>query len=155
MTWFRDKKVLVPVDFSATSIDGLRSVIGLVEGRNQVHVLYVWPQAMEAKMDGALDIAIRSQKVAKFVASLKETLEESQAHVPNVDVLIGDPASRIVEQARVLRADCIVISSREQVQLGKWFLGSVAERVVQEANCPVLVLKGNTLPMAAKARRVH
>ncbi|MGH2628444.1 MAG: universal stress protein, partial [Anaerolineales bacterium] len=53
-------------------------------------------------------------------------------------LLEGTPADRIVRAARSRRADLIVMGTHGRGGLAKLFLGSVAERVVATARCPVL-----------------
>jgi nucleotide-binding universal stress UspA family protein len=55
-------------------------------------------------------------------------------------IVIGDPASEIIDVAREIEANLIVIPSRGKTGLRRWMIGSVAEKVVRRAPCPVLVL---------------
>lgn len=57
------------------------------------------------------------------------------------EVVDGDPAGAIVDTARQYRADLIAMSSHGYSGLTRWILGSVAERVLREADCPVLVVR--------------
>lgn len=54
----------------------------------------------------------------------------------------GDPVDQIVRAARSTRADLIVVGTHGRRGLPKFFLGSVAERVVATAPCPVLTVRG-------------
>ena len=53
----------------------------------------------------------------------------------------GSPASTVAEMARREGADLIVVGSHGRAGLDRLILGSVAERVVRLASCPVLVVK--------------
>ena len=53
----------------------------------------------------------------------------------------GNPAERILAQAKTLGADLIIIPSHAQ-SLSQVFLGSCAARVVEHATCSVMVIKG-------------
>ena len=53
----------------------------------------------------------------------------------------GYAATVIVEEANVRRADLIVIGTHGRSGLKHLLLGSIAERVVQKAPCPVLTVK--------------
>jgi nucleotide-binding universal stress UspA family protein len=53
-------------------------------------------------------------------------------------VISGDPAERVLETARGLNADLIVMGTHGRKGLGHLVLGSVAERVVRESPIPVL-----------------
>jgi nucleotide-binding universal stress UspA family protein len=54
---------------------------------------------------------------------------------------IGNPYDEIVNAAKEIRADLIVIGSHGHAGLERFLVGSTAERVVQYAPCPVLVVK--------------
>jgi nucleotide-binding universal stress UspA family protein len=53
----------------------------------------------------------------------------------------GDPATEIIRTAREQKADLIIIGARGLGQLGGLILGSVSERVLHAAHCPVLVVR--------------
>ena len=57
-------------------------------------------------------------------------------------MVIGDPSGQIVRTARSLRADLIVVGTHGRQGLTKFFLGSVAERVIATAACPVMTIRG-------------
>jgi nucleotide-binding universal stress UspA family protein len=57
-------------------------------------------------------------------------------------LVTGLPASRIIEVAEKIGASSIVMGSRGQTGLKYLFLGSKAERVVQLAEIPVTIVKG-------------
>ncbi len=54
---------------------------------------------------------------------------------------VGDPATRIVQAAKVEGVDLIVMSTHGRSGIKGLFLGSVAEKVVRSAECPVLIVK--------------
>ena len=54
----------------------------------------------------------------------------------------GSPAQQIVRVARSKRCDLVVIGTHGRTGLAKFFLGSVAGRVVSTAHCPVLTVRG-------------
>jgi nucleotide-binding universal stress UspA family protein len=53
----------------------------------------------------------------------------------------GDPATEILEVAREVEADLIVMGTHGRTGLGRLLLGSVAEQVLRRAGCPVLTVK--------------
>jgi len=73
-----------------------------------------------------------------FRSLLKDKPEWSGIHFK---VLVGDPGLSITDYAKDHGADLIVISSHGHTGLTRLMLGSVAERVVRLAHCPVLVLR--------------
>jgi nucleotide-binding universal stress UspA family protein len=54
----------------------------------------------------------------------------------------GEPAQQIVRAARSKRADLIVVGTHGRTGLNKFFVGSVAQRVVVTAPCPVVTVRG-------------
>lgn len=57
------------------------------------------------------------------------------------DVAVGHPAEQIIQRAAQIRADLIVIGHRGVSKFEKLILGSVSERVLAYAHCPVLVTR--------------
>jgi nucleotide-binding universal stress UspA family protein len=56
----------------------------------------------------------------------------------------GDPVTQIVRAARSTRADLIAVGTHGRGAIPKFFLGSVAERVVKMSPCPVLTIRGTS-----------
>lgn len=67
---------------------------------------------------------------------------------PNVDVGValmdGDPAEAIVTAALQKQSDLIVMSTHGYSGVMRWIMGSVTERVLSHAPCPVLVVRSET-----------
>jgi nucleotide-binding universal stress UspA family protein len=59
------------------------------------------------------------------------------------EVVEGDAAGAIVDAARQSHAGLIAMSSHGYSGLTRWILGSVAERVLRDADCPVLVVRSS------------
>jgi nucleotide-binding universal stress UspA family protein len=57
------------------------------------------------------------------------------------DTEVGHPAEKIVARAEHEHADLIVMGRRGRSAIGRWMLGSVSERVLRYAHCPVTVVK--------------
>jgi nucleotide-binding universal stress UspA family protein len=83
--------------------------------------------------------------------SANQRLDELAArHLPDLryQILIttGDIAERVTNFQSVLGIDLIVIGTHGRRSVPRFFLGSVAERVVREAECPVLTIRQNNSP---------
>lgn len=52
----------------------------------------------------------------------------------------GDPAHMIAQLCEEVKADLIVMESAQRKGVSRWLLGSVAEHLVRESPCPLLVL---------------
>ena len=75
------------------------------------------------------------EKAKKLKAKIKVSKE----------LLIGRAADKIVETANEGDFDLIVMGSRGLGRVKEFFLGSVSDRVADEAKCPVLIVKEQTL----------
>jgi nucleotide-binding universal stress UspA family protein len=82
----------------------------------------------------------QSRAVHAEQALLKKLAHQS-AEGSQVAIRFGDPGHQIVDYAQEVRADLIALSSHGQTGLTRLLLGSVAEKVVRLAHCPVLVFK--------------
>jgi nucleotide-binding universal stress UspA family protein len=76
---------------------------------------------------------------------LSEALKKTNEVKPNLKVSTklseGRPSDKIVEAAKEGDFDIIVMGSRGLGGIKKFFLGSVSDRVADEADCPVLIVK--------------
>jgi len=141
--------ILVPVDFSAHSVRSLEYAVALASrfhaSLELMHVAEDPATAAWAAEGAVLDVAgIR----AALVEDAERQLVEYRARVEALDmaamttVRIGSPASAIVEHAQAVRADLIVMGTHGRSGISHLFLGSVAERVVRHASCPVFTVRG-------------
>jgi nucleotide-binding universal stress UspA family protein len=72
---------------------------------------------------------------------LRQRLSSSRYAGIHVTVAIGDAGHEIVALAEKVHADLLVMPSHGRTGLKRLLIGSVAERVVRLAHCPVLVLR--------------
>jgi nucleotide-binding universal stress UspA family protein len=107
-------------------------------------LLYVVPSTYAAGEYGRFDYVSfeADMRVSgnKQLATL--AVDEVRGEVP-ADTLVrtGSPAAEIIEAAKRIPADLIVISTHGRTGLKQVFLGSVTEYVVRHAPCPVLVVR--------------
>jgi universal stress protein A len=143
------KKILCPVDFDQNSLLALRLASELAQERKAtLHLLHVVPMPPGPEVAlpfGKMEAAARSklEKLARQKIDRKASYE--------VDVMMGDPGVEVLQLARRLHADLIVMATHGRKGLRRLVLGSIAERVVREAPCPVLTVKPKT-PAARSSR---
>ncbi len=141
MSWLPKRSVVVPVDFSEQSLKTVDLALGLVEDTSHVHVVHVLP-VVSYMEPGVVWTAVDDQaRVHHAEQALKERLAEPRYEKVKLHVAIGDPGQAITELASELKADLIVLPSHGRTGLKRLLIGSVAERVVRLAHCPVLVLR--------------
>jgi len=141
MNYFPKKCVLVPVDFSTESLAAVEVGRKLVDSPQHLHVIHVLIDIapLEAgEVWGVMDPQARIEQVEKL---LKEKLAGPQYQGVHTAVLLGEPAHGIASYAQEKQAELIVIPSHGRTGLTRLLIGSVAERVVRLAHCPVLVLR--------------
>ncbi|NLS96444.1 MAG: universal stress protein [Planctomycetaceae bacterium] len=141
MNWLPRKTVVVPVDFSSDSFAALDTAAKLAADKADLRVIHVLPELEPAEPGviwQTIDDADREEHAAKALEA--ELLKRGHQGLA-VRVCFGDPGHQIADYAEELDAGLIVISSKGKSALKRLLLGSVADRVVRLAHCPVLVLK--------------
>lgn len=136
------KPVVVPWDYSELSHEALGKAIAMAGNTDLVHVVHVTqlPPVMEPGMVwGTIDEdSILKQCETSFEKIVTDNPNFKGVHFKT---LIGDPGLVVADYAKEHAAELIVISSHGHTGLSHLLLGSVAERVVRLAHCPVLVLR--------------
>jgi universal stress protein A len=134
--------ILCPIDFSVASRGALRYAIAIAERfGGRVSVLTVNDPLLSEAADlhmGAAWLASRGdQDMRRFIAQAVD------GGAKDLDVAIhvatGKPAEEILRRAHEDRADLIVMSSRGNSGVRKFFFGATTERVLRETEFPVLV----------------
>ena len=136
-------RILVPTDLSDLSCLGIRYALEL--GREQsaeIIVLHVIPIGEDWLSTREESTPVRDL-MAKERAALDQFLQKKFAEFINLVELrqrveVGAPPANIVELAERERADLIVMSTHGRTGLDHMLMGSVTEKVVAHAPCPVL-----------------
>ena len=144
---FRPNRILVAVDFSDESQHGLRYAAMWAAAFDAtlvlVHVVEPalgWPRAAQAAL---ADTQSEAQKTAKAQAGLRTLCEQMPNNCRVVETVVcsGLVFFEIVEAARTLGADLIVVSRHMPIGPGQELSGGTAERVMRHAPCPVLIVR--------------
>jgi nucleotide-binding universal stress UspA family protein len=142
------KHVLVPTDFSDTSDSALRYGKALAAAfgatLHVVHIIeepYGQPWAVEAY--GFSLAALQDEWIKDAQARLAGSLTEEERKAVNAitTTVLGHPVMEILRYATDNKVDLIVMGTHGRGPLGHVVLGSVAERVVRKAPCPVLTVR--------------
>lgn len=147
-------RILVPLDGStlaerallpAAQIAHAVAEPGTVTLLSVVPVPYVW-----MSMPGAYSSIVDQRQLQDAVASRQAYLNAVAQHPPlretAVTTLVSSSsltAETIVEQARILASDLIVMSSHGHTGLARLALGSVAEAVARDAHIPTLIVRSD------------
>ena len=141
MAWLPKKTVVVPIDFSDHSLAAVDTALEMVVAPAQVHLIHVLPMLTVADPGVVWEPVDDESRRAHAEDSLRQRLADEKYHGVNVEVAIGDPGHEIVDFAQRQQAELIVMPSHGRTGIRRLLIGSVAERVVRLAHCPVLVLK--------------
>ena len=147
------KRILVPVDFSEPSLQAVEYAVELARpfGASLELLCVIEPLAYAPLAGPAVDLAaIRAEQeriATERLAGLKRDLVRRHARC-RADLRIGSAYRTIVDRAARWPADLVVMGTQGRSGLSHLLIGSVAERVVRSAPCPVL-----TVRPPAKARR--
>jgi nucleotide-binding universal stress UspA family protein len=141
------KKVLVPVDFSDTSDVALRYGKALAgafgASLHVIHVVqepYAQPWAVEAYGFSMATLQEDWIKEANTKLEGVLTADDRRALKATATTILGHPVSEILRFATDERIELIVMGTHGRGPLGHMVMGSVAERVVRHAPCPVLTV---------------
>ncbi len=139
MSLFIGDRILVPIDFSQDSFNALDETLNFIKDPNKITVINVL-LPLEAVDPGViwstLDNNTREQNVQN---SFYERYPKSLVDNLKLVIRVGNPSIKIVDYAKKNNIDLIVIASHGRTGLNRFLLGSVAEKVVRLAQCPVLV----------------
>lgn len=150
-------RILVPVDFSAHSDRAIEYAVTMARHFGAVVELFHvvedpfeaggWGSEMYmADIDGIRKGAL--EEAGKAIERCRSAVQAG--NVPIVtSVRLGHVANTIIEHAKATHADLIVMGTHGRTGLAHFIIGSVAERVVRMAPCPVLTVG------LEKARDVH
>lgn len=136
----REHTVLVPFDFSGPATEALSTARSLCASLDRLYVLHVVPPLSSTSPGFVLGDLDDKKLSAEADTALAKALSSAGFGEAQRRIHVGDPASEIIAVAREVDADLIVIPSHGKTGLRRWMIGSVAERVVRRAPCPVLVL---------------
>jgi nucleotide-binding universal stress UspA family protein len=142
------EKILIPTDFSSSSENAMRYAVSFAKEYNaELIVLHVIKESHRPKH---LITTLSDEEIDKIIADeigLAKKAMEQFVNVfgegLNVQRLIksGIPVVEIVESAKEEKVDLIVMGTHGQTGTRHALIGSVAERVVRNAPCPVFTVK--------------
>lgn len=138
------RRILCPCDFSGFSERARDHAIALAQWYDsELSVLHVVPHAAAvwayppSVTPSSLEPVPRDQLQAELALFLEPA---TRVGIPwTVSIVDGNPAAKIVEQAKIGATDLVVLGSHGRSGLERWAVGSVAEKVLRRASCPVMV----------------
>jgi nucleotide-binding universal stress UspA family protein len=145
----RIRHVLHATDFSPASREAFTVAVAIAKSLGaKLTVVYVMAPLVPAVPEQYLDAVTLDQldkRARQWCARQLRNMTASATRAgvrTKTQIRNGDPVEQIVRAGRSTRADLIVVGTHGRRGLPKFFLGSVAERVVATASCPVVTVRG-------------
>jgi nucleotide-binding universal stress UspA family protein len=145
----RIRRILHPSDFSRASGAAFARAVDMARtNRAELLLVHVLAPVVPMVGDGYIAPNVYEEIEASARAQAQKQLDGLVARAKKAGVrargllMDGVPHEQITRAARAKRADVVVLGTHGRTGLAKFFLGSVAGRVVSIATCPVLTVRG-------------
>ena len=145
------RRILCPLDFSDATdpvfsyADTLASAFG-----SEVHLLHVLQEPVAVLPESGLAIAPPAVNMPDLLDAARQGLDRydvsAPARVTERVVRHGPAAEEIIAYAGEMQADLIVMGTHGRTGIVHVLLGSIAEKVVRKAPCPVLTVRPHAHP---------
>lgn len=142
------KKILVPCDFSAEAIAAFRMALSMAQNaKGEVHLVHVIEMPVlhdtvlmpVLSFEEALFKELEEKSTNEFEKLVKKYKTE---HVPvEAKVLFGAPTNMLLDYAREVNADLILMGTKGASGLKETFVGSNTEKIVRHARVPVMAIR--------------
>ncbi|MEO7727926.1 MAG: universal stress protein [Burkholderiales bacterium] len=142
------KRILVPVDASAASAQGLLEAVRFAKDqRARLRIVHIVDESVLIQYQESADIT--GKLLDTFVKDGEKTLRDAVALAKRHGVkaehvlyktMVGALADVILKEAKKWRADVIVMGAHEQGKVERFFLGSNAENIARSTLLPVLLI---------------
>jgi nucleotide-binding universal stress UspA family protein len=151
------RRILCPIDFSDYSRRALDHAIAIARWyKSTVTVLHVVP-SVEVAPVGPRSVVFDPIRLSpgernQLLADAKAFAATESAPGVAIEAAVreGNVAAEILEQVEAIKADLVVVGTHGRSGFERFLLGSVAERVLRKASCPVMTVPSR-LPDAVPA----
>jgi nucleotide-binding universal stress UspA family protein len=141
------QRIIVATDLSSTSEPALEEAIALAKENGAVLLIahaYQPPGVADAQLVASgiyeeWNRSIRAEVEGKLRGLVSDAARKGIQAEPLV--LVGEPYEAIAQAARVHGADLVVMGTHGRKGVSRFFLGSVASRVISTAPCPVMTVR--------------
>lgn len=140
-------KILCPVDFNEASMAALDLAVKIAQ-QNEAIIYLLHVIVLPLITGEELPVPLKPYEegsLAELGKIAKERLEGKVAHKILTRVIPpGPPATAVIRAEEDLGVDLVVMATHGRTGVSRFFLGSVAERVLRESHCPVLIVRAGT-----------
>ena len=147
---FAPKNILVPTDFSKYSDASLQKAVDIaIQYEAKIYLLHVITQHIQqCAVDYCLTTQLVNQLEKESIKGAEDKLKKEANALAKqkgvkifFDIKSGIPHEVILSEQKAKKIDLIVIASHGKTGILKQLIGSVADKVVKGAKCPVIVVK--------------
>jgi nucleotide-binding universal stress UspA family protein len=157
------KRMLIPTDLSPAALHALEYAVDLAKPFDAELVLlfvleslfYPLPDYDGAQSAAMAEAFAEQRRIAQRAMARLEKRYAKRGTKLRTLLQSGRPAEAIVDTAKRTRADLVVMATHGRTGVSRLLLGSVAERVVRTAPCPVLTLHAPSKKPSAMRHRRH
>ncbi|MGD1975442.1 MAG: universal stress protein [Desulfobacterales bacterium] len=143
------KRILCPTDFSENSKHAMKYALTLAAlSQAELELFHVvepitYPQSTELFEPVLDEVELTMKMGAAFQKQLEDQVAALKEEYPKTEgkIVTGNTFLEIIQVARDEKVDMIVMGTHGRTGLAHVLIGSVAEKVVREAPCPVLTVK--------------
>jgi len=141
------KRILCPIDFSDASRAALEAAAEVAKRFGaKVALFHAYPVPGYTFPDGSFVASSKmleelAEQANRHLAEWKTIAEQMGIAQVETATAIGEPAHEILAFAKAQQADLMILGTHGRTGLQHALMGSVAERVVRRATCPVLTVR--------------
>ena len=145
---FAPTNILVPTDFSEFSDRALKEAVDIaVQNKSRINLLHVVDKLQPCAVDYCIKEEVLMAVEKESIRASQEKMEKEVARIAKeqkldivFDIKTGVPYEEILKEQQNKKADLIVIASHGRTGL-LHHMGSVADKVMRSAKCPVLLVR--------------
>jgi nucleotide-binding universal stress UspA family protein len=141
------RHILAPTDFSEYSTQAVASALEWAQKfgakLTMLHVIELPPYPVEGYVPPSLSATFMDDLERQATTDLAQLVPEAESAGVEVArvVAVGSPYRKIIDMAEAEQVDLIVMATAGRTGFSRLVMGSIAERVVRSASCPVLTIR--------------
>jgi nucleotide-binding universal stress UspA family protein len=134
------RRILVGFDGSEGAENALNKAMMLINEHGEIFLIAVVPFPSESNLMDTNTHELMKQKAQNLI---KSVIQDIGIHDYSIQGIVkeGDIAGTIIDTANELNCEMVILGSKGKSELGNYPIGSVANKVVQYAHKPVMVVR--------------
>jgi MFS superfamily sulfate permease-like transporter/nucleotide-binding universal stress UspA family protein len=133
------RNIIAPIDFSTPSKESVANAVGIAQrARGNVYAFHVYFDESSIRYEEHVKNIRHNEEAA--LESFLSLIEKDGVQIEGIFAESSKPADEIIRQAKARKSTLIVIGTRGRSRAASILLGSVASRVLAEAEIPVLAI---------------